>query len=123
MTLVRLFPLLLLLSLLPGCAPLEPVHGCTLAAANRREVLRAKAYLHPAIPARLLVIGYAGRSMGHAALVYRLDPEGWFVYDDTCGSRQLKLPATAAFPAPLDAARAAFPGSDIAVARWYEAAR
>ena len=118
MTLARLLALFLLLALLPGCAPLEPVNGCTLAAANRREVLRARAYLHPAIPARLLVIGYPGRSMGHAALVYRLDPEGWFVFDDTCGSRRLTSTSTASFPDPLAAARQAFPTSPIGRA-WY----
>ena len=124
MTLTRLALLAsLLLALLPGCAPLEPINGCVLATANRREVLRARAYLHPAIPARLLVIGYPGRAMGHAALVYRLDPEGWFAYDDTFGSRSLGLPSTTAFPAPLAAARAAFPGHAIARAWYLNAAR
>ena len=115
------FPLLL--APLPGCAAMEPIHGCTLAAVNEREVLRARTYLHPAIPARILVIGYPGRSLGHAVLIYRLDPEGWFAYSDTFGSRQLEIHVASEFPDPMIAAHAAFPGSNIAVARWYEPPR
>ena len=122
MVLARLLSLLLLLALLPGCAPLEPINGCTLAAVNRREILRARAFVHPAIPARILVIGYPGRSMGHAALVYHLDPEGWFAYDDTYGSRSLAF-HDAALPDPLSAARAAFPGSLIARACYLKDTR
>ena len=118
MTLARLLPLFVLLALLPGCAPLEPINGCVLAAAREREVLRASAYLPRAIPARILVIGSGDRSMGHAALVYRLDPEGWFVYDDTFGSRPLGMTTAGAFPDPLAAAAAAFPARPIARA-WY----
>ena len=123
MTFRRLLSLLLLLALLPGCAPMEPIHGCTLAAANRREVLRARAYLHPAIPARILNVWRPGVSIGHSALVYRLDPEGWFAYDDSFGTRQLEIPATVGIPDPLAAGRAAFPLWTIARATWYEPAR
>ena len=121
MTFPRLLSLFLLLACVPGCAPLEPVNGCTIAAANEREVLRARAYLHPAIPGRILVIGFPGRTMGHAALVYRLDPEGWFVYDDTCGTRRVCInDAHAAFPPALAVAREAFPAWTIRSARYLD---
>ena len=124
MPFTRLLSLLLLLACLPGCAPLEPVNGCVLAAANRREVLRARAFANPAIPGRILVIRFPSRSMGHAALVYRLDPEGWFVYDDTCGTRRVCInDAHAAFPPALAVAREAFPAWTIRSAGYLDAER
>lgn len=101
----------------------EPFGGCVLAAANQREVLRAQGYLHHAIPARILLLRSPDGGLGHAALVYRLEPEGWYVYDDMFGSRSLGgLRASdrqgSAFPAALVAARAAFPSWQIARA-WY----
>ena len=114
----------LLLSLLllgGGCAsptPPEPVDGCVLAAANKREVLRAHAYADPALRARILGVAFAGRPVGHAALVYRLDA-GWWVYDDVFASRPLHLPAVT-FPDPILAARAAFPGQPVATARYLD---
>ena len=111
---------LLATALLPACAPVEPVNGCALAAANRREVLRAHDYLNTAIPARILALHYQGVPIYHAALIYRI-PEGWCAYDDTWGTRRLYLPADAsAFPPPLLAARAASPGQAVDDARWLE---
>ena len=122
-TFVLAFPVpwfpILAAGLLAACTPLEPPNGCTLAAANRREVLRAHAYVDRAIRARILVVAYPGRTMGHAALVYRLEPEGWFLYDDRDGSRPLAVPRTAAFPAPMTVARLAFPRAPIVAASWY----
>ena len=113
-----LLPLLLLCG---GCAtgPDEPVNGCVLAAANRREILRAGGYLDPAIPARILGITFAGRPVGHAALVFRLQ-SGWWVYDDVFASRRLHLPAAASLPDPILAARAAFPGCPVATAVYLD---
>ena len=117
--LALLFSLLLLL-LLPACSSMEPVDGCLLAAANRREVLRAQAYLHPAIPARILLLRSADGRAGHAALVCRLDPEGWVVYDDNYGSRPLRVawPDARTFPPAWRVAREAFPGWPIGQAWW-----
>lgn len=105
------------------CGEPEPYAGCLLAAANQREVLRARSYLHPAIPARILLIRSADGTAGHAALVYHLDPEGWVLYDDTFGSRPLHLRAgpPPVFPDALTVARAAFPSWPIGRA-WYMAA-
>lgn len=120
----RALCLLLCLLLLPACAPVEgtrgePYAGCLLAAANRREVIRAAAYLHPAIPARILCVRFAGAAGGHAALIYRLDPEGWCGYEDTFGSRPLGLPASAPLPAPMEAAQRLFgPGQPVAAAAY-----
>ena len=111
---------LLALTFLPACAPMEPINGCTLAAANQREVLRAHAYLNTAIPARILALHYSGGPIYHAALIYRI-PEGWCAYDDTWGTRRLRLPTEASeFPPPLLAARAASPGRLVDDARWLE---
>ena len=108
------------MAFLPACAPMEPINGCALAAANQREVLRAHAYLNTAIPARILALHYPGGPIYHAALIYRI-PEGWCAYDDTWGTRRLYLPAEAgAFPPPLLAARAASPGRSVDDARWLE---
>lgn len=97
---------------------MEPINGCAIAAVNQREVLRAKAYLHPAIPARLLQLRYPRGPLGHMALIYRID-EGWCAYDDKYGSRRLSLPRTTTYPRPIDAARAAFPCVAISDAFWY----
>ena len=118
-----IFLSLLSACVLTGCASnhSEPIYGCTLAAANEREILRAQGYLSPALPARILAFFYADDPhMGHSALIYHLQ-EGWFVYDDTFGSRPLPLPKTSGLPAPLDAARAAFPipPAPIVAAQWY----
>ena len=78
MTLPRLLAFLLFAALLPGCAPQEPINGCVLAAANQREVLRARAFVHPAIPARILGVHFAGqRQIGHALLIYWVDGGWW----------------------------------------------
>ncbi len=124
MTRARLFCLLPLLLLLPGCATPEPIDGCLLAAANRREVIeRARPFLHPAIPARILLFRSADNRAGHAALVYRL-PEGFICYDDTSGSRPLRCPWPDArtFPPALTVARVAFPGWPVGQAWWLESA-
>ena len=120
MTRVWLVPLFSLLVLLSGCADREPYAGCLLAAANRRETLRAQAYLHRAIPARILLIRSADNTAGHAALVYRLDPEGWWIYDDNFGSRPLRINDAhgATIPPALTVARAAFPAWPVGRA-WY----
>ena len=112
--------LLLTLLLRGGCAAPEPIGGCVLAAANRREVLRAKGYAHPAIPARILGVQFGGR-IGHAALVFRLDG-GWWAYDDTFSSRALHLHESA-FPLPIFAARAAFPRRSITRAVYLDPER
>ena len=106
--------------LLPACADVEPINGCLLAAANYREALRARAYLAPSIPARLVFVRFAGARIGHALLLYRLTPEGWHAYDDSHGSRGLPLPNTAPFPDPLTAARLAFPEAPVVSAEWYD---
>ena len=68
-TLLRIGCCLGISTVLSACAPTEPINGCTLAAANQREVLRAKGYLHPGIPARLLQLRYPSGPMGHMALI------------------------------------------------------
>ena len=87
--------------------------------ARYRQVLQAQAYLGRAVPSKILTVAYAGTSIGHAALVYRPGPEGWFLYDDRSGSRPLAVPRSAAFPEPMTVARAAFPGAPIVAAGWY----
>ena len=91
-----------------------------LAAANHREVVRAHGYLDAKIPARILIIHSAGQNMSHAALVYRLNPEGWMIYDDAFGSRALHphMISRVEFPLAMYAARAAYPTQEIDGA-WY----
>ncbi len=98
----------------------EPFAGCVLAAANQREVIRAQGYLSTNIPARILIIHSAAQKMNHAVLVYRLNPEGWMVYDDAFGSRRLRphMVLNVKFPMPLYAARAAYPTWSVDGA-WY----
>ena len=96
----------------------EPVNGCTLAAVNEREILRARNYLDPTIPAKILALHYVGVPVGHSALIFRAD-EGWYAYDDTYGTRQLPFPGSTIPPPPLLVARAAFPGATIDEAHWY----
>ena len=96
----------------------EPVNGCTLAAVNEREILRARGYLDPAIPAKILALHYVGVPIGHSALIFRAD-EGWYAYDDAYGTRQLPFPGSTMPPPPLVVARAAFPGATIDEAHWY----
>ena len=118
----RRLALFLLPLVLAACAdphgPSEPFGGCLLAAVNQREVLRAKTYLHPAIPCRLLGVFPASGHNAHIALVYRLEPEGWFVYDDTFLSRPLAVPNTKTFPDATLAARQAFPSWEIGHGVW-----
>lgn len=114
---VLFLPILCLL--LPACSGTEPINGCVLAAANRRELLRAKNYLHAAIPARIAGVYFLGLRGAHAVLVYRLD-DGWWAYDDVCASRPLHLGNGTAFPEPVAAATAAFPGHPIFFARWID---
>ena len=99
-----------------GCSG-EPENGCVLAAANRRAALQARAYLHPAIPARILKLHFTGSPINHAALVYRL-PEGWFAWDDTAGTRDLSFRGDQ-LPDPLAAAHEAFPCRRIDGAQWF----
>ena len=95
----------------------EPINGCTLAAVNEREILRARNYLNTAIPAKILALHYVGAPIGHSALIFRAD-EGWYAYDDAYGTRQLSFPGST-MPPPLVIARAAFPGAAIDEAHWY----
>ena len=106
-----------LLALLPACAQMEPINGCTLAAANRREILRAQHYLQPTIPAKILAVHYVGTPVGHAVLIYRID-EGWCAYDDTYGTRQLPFPGSTMPTQPLQIARAACPFASVDEAHW-----
>ena len=106
-------------ALLSACAPMEPINGCHLAALNQREVLRAKGYLNPAIPARLVQYRCPNVRMGHIALIYHVDKE-WYAYDDSNGTRRLSLPKTMVdYPNALVAARAAFPFDPISSAFWF----
>ena len=104
--------------------PAEPDGGCLLAVGRERENLRnverGKNYLPGSIPCRILALYWSGGHGGHAALVYRLTPGGWFVFDDLFGSRRLAVPNVAALPAPLAVARRAFPGWDISRAEWWD---
>ena len=105
--------------LLSSCAPMEPINGCGLAAVNQLEVLRAKKYLNPAVPARLVEYRCPNVRMGHIALIYRVDKE-WYAYDDSNGSRRLSLPRNMIdYPNALVAARAAFPYNPISSAFWF----
>ena len=102
----------------------EPYGGWLLAGARERENLRnvekGKNYLPGTIPCRILAIfGKTGRT-GHVALVYRLTPEGWMVYDDTFFSRRLHVLNRPEFPDPLEAALEAFPNWEIGWAEWWE---
>lgn len=122
MTRARLLWLSLLL-LLPACDSLnEPAGGCLLAAANKREVLLARGYLNPAIPARILGVRANGAAGGHAVLIYHLDG-GWFAWDDTFLGRALHVGNASTPPAPITAARAAFPRWQIAAAVWLDPER
>ena len=85
----------------------EPPNGCTLAAVNEREILRARNYLNPAIPAKILALHYVGVPIGHSALIFRAD-EGWYAYDDAYGTRQLPFPGSL-MPPPLIVAQARIP--------------
>ena len=106
-------------ALLPACAPMEPINGCGLAAVNQRELLRAKKYLDPAVPARLVQYRCPNVRMGHIALIYRVD-KTWYAYDDNYGSRRLGFPRTMIdYPNALVAARAAFPNDPISTAFWF----
>ena len=119
---IRLVALFACLACVPVRASAEPPNFCLPAAANEREALRR---LDPAIPARLLWMQPAHGGLGHAALVYRLRPEGWMVYDDTFGSRQLRRlswPYATTFPPAWRVARMAFPVSDVGQAWWLTAA-
>ncbi|MBE7157348.1 MAG: hypothetical protein INR62_02725 [Rhodospirillales bacterium] len=99
---------------------MEPYAGCLLAAANKREIVRAQGYLHTKISARILIIHWAGQHMNHAALIYRLNPEGWMIYDDTFGSRSVypHMVPRVEFPLAMYAARAAYPTQTVDGA-WY----
>ena len=98
---------------------MEPINGCGLAAVNQREVLRAKKYLNPAVPARLIECRSPNVRMGHIALIYRVD-DRWYAYDDMNGSRRLSLPRDlVGYPNALVAARAAFQYDTISSAFWF----
>ena len=120
--LVLLLPLLLLLLLLSACTGPEPINGCLLAVARERAVLKGQTYLGADVPSRILCLYGLRPQERHVALIFR-QPEGWCVFDDTGGRQLLDLPNTAAFPAPMTAARAAFPRWPIVRARWMPAAR
>ena len=126
MTRARLLSLLLLplaLLFLPACASIdEPVGGCVLAAANKRQALRARGYLRADIPSAILAIHFAGSPVNHAVLIYHLDG-GWFAYDDTSYSRALHIGNDARLPAPLVAGRAAFRLRLIDGAAWLDPER
>ncbi len=119
MTLLRVACGLGMLGLLSACeTTTEPVNGCALAAVNQREVLRAKGYLNPAIPARLIQCRFPNVKLGHIALIYRVD-NNWYAYDDEVGTRRLSLPTTKNYPNALVAARAAFPFDPVMSAFWF----
>jgi hypothetical protein len=123
MTLRRLFSIFLLLLSLTACAPIEgtqgePINGCLLAAANRREIYKAKAYLNPGIASRILRVGYRS-GKGHALLVYRLD-DCWWVYDDQWGSRRLSVSPSAQFPSALLVALQTQPPGMVVTAQYLD---